>query len=69
MKLLILTLDTIMTKKCLKHHTYLFYGLLIYLIDSSLLCMFTQMRMVLFSSRDYYMVNIGNYMVNFILKV
>ena len=30
-----------MTKKCLKHHTYLFYGLLIYLIDSSLLCMFT----------------------------
>ena len=46
-----------MTKKCLKHHTYLFYGLLIYLIDSSLLCLFTHMRIVLFSSHAYYMVN------------
>ena len=29
----------------------------IYLIDSSLLCMLTHMRIVLFSSHAYYMVN------------
>ena len=46
-----------MTKKCLKHHAYLFYGLLIYLIDSSLPCMLTHMCIVLFSSHVYYMVN------------
>ena len=53
----ILTLNTIMTKKYLKHHTYLFYGLLTYLIDSSLLFMFTHMRIVLFSNHAYYMIN------------
>ena len=57
MKLLILNPDTIMTKKCLKHHTYFFYGLLIYLIDSSLLFIFTHMHIVVFSSHAYYMVN------------
>ena len=55
-KWLILFLDTVMTKKCLKDHTYLFYGQLIYLIHSSLLCMFTHMCIV-FSSHVYYMVN------------
>ena len=55
-KWLILFLDTVMTKKCLKDHTYLFYGQLIYLIHSSLLCMFTHMCIV-FSSHGYYMVN------------
>ena len=36
---------------------YLFCELLICLIDSSLLCMFTHMHIVLFSSLAYYMVN------------
>ena len=57
MQYLILTLNAIMAKKCLKHHTYLFYGLLIYLTDSSLLCMFIHICIVLFSSHAYYMVN------------
>ena len=50
MKWLILTLNTIMTKKYIKRHMYLFYGLLIYLIDSSLLCMFTHVHIVLYYS-------------------
>ena len=38
--------------------SYIFVlGLLIYLIDSPLLCMFTHMHIVLFSSHAYYMVN------------
>ena len=57
MKRLMLILNTIMTMKCLKHHAYLFQGLLIYLIRSSLLCMFTHMCIVLFSSNAYNMVN------------
>ena len=56
MKWLILTLNTIMTKKCLnlKHHIYLFYGLLIYLIDSSLLWMFTHEHIALFSCHAFF---------------
>ena len=34
-------------------HTHLFHELLIYLIDSLFLCMFTHMRIVLFSSHAY----------------
>ena len=52
-----LILNTIMTMKYLKHHAYLFHGLLIYLIRSSLLFVFTHMCIVLFSSHAYNLVN------------
>ena len=40
-----------------KAYAYLFQGLLIYLIRSSLLCVFTHTCIVLFSSNAYNMVN------------
>ena len=43
-----ITLKTVRIKQCQKHHTYLFYGLLIYLIYSSLLCMLTYVDIVCF---------------------